>query len=123
MKLDDIDPAAVSKNFEAAKAKAASAEAGSIEAAEAMDCADCAICAVDCCDIDEYYLVHDDLWKEFGVVHGMLCVGCLEQRMGRQLTPADFKERVGINGPDESRSTRLESRMTPALQIATPPIA
>ncbi len=36
MKLDDIDPAAVSKNFEAAKAKAASAEAGSIEAAEAM---------------------------------------------------------------------------------------
>mmetsp|Transcript_7024 Transcript_7024/g.11755 ORF Transcript_7024/g.11755 Transcript_7024/m.11755 type:complete len:169 (-) Transcript_7024:40-546(-) len=36
VKLDDIDGAAVTKNFEAAKAKAASAEAGSIEAAEAM---------------------------------------------------------------------------------------
>jgi len=36
VKLDDIDGAAVTKNFEAAKAKAAAAEAGSIEAAEAM---------------------------------------------------------------------------------------
>ena len=36
VKLDDIDGAAVTKNFEAAKAKAASAEAGSMEAAEAM---------------------------------------------------------------------------------------
>ena len=36
VKLDDLDPAAVSKNFEAAKAKAASAEAGSVDAAEAM---------------------------------------------------------------------------------------
>eukprot|EP00804_Cyclotella_cryptica_P008556 CCRYP_007555-RA/>CCRYP_007555-RA protein AED:0.32 eAED:0.32 QI:446/1/1/1/1/1/2/2618/166 len=36
VKLDDIDSAAVQKNYEAAKAKAASAEAGSMEAAEAM---------------------------------------------------------------------------------------
>ena len=36
VKLDDIDSAAVQKNYEAAKAKAAAAEAGSMEAAEAM---------------------------------------------------------------------------------------
>ncbi len=36
VKLDDIDPAAVQKNFEAAKAKASSAEAGSADSAEAM---------------------------------------------------------------------------------------
>ena len=35
-KLDDIDAAAVSKKFEAAKSKAASAETGSAAAAEAM---------------------------------------------------------------------------------------
>jgi len=36
VKLDDLDPAAVSANYEAAKSKASSAEAGSHAAAEAM---------------------------------------------------------------------------------------
>ena len=36
VKLDDIDAAAVQKNYEAAKSKASAAEAGSAEAAEAM---------------------------------------------------------------------------------------
>uniref|UniRef100_A0A7S2REG8 ATP synthase F1 complex delta/epsilon subunit N-terminal domain-containing protein n=1 Tax=Rhizochromulina marina TaxID=1034831 RepID=A0A7S2REG8_9STRA len=36
VKLDDIDPAAVQKNFEAAKAKASSSESGSADSAEAM---------------------------------------------------------------------------------------
>eukprot|EP00581_Thalassiosira_minuscula_P013005 CAMPEP_0183724324 /NCGR_PEP_ID=MMETSP0737-20130205/17861_1 /TAXON_ID=385413 /ORGANISM="Thalassiosira miniscula, Strain CCMP1093" /LENGTH=167 /DNA_ID=CAMNT_0025954887 /DNA_START=63 /DNA_END=566 /DNA_ORIENTATION=- len=36
VKVDDLDAAAVSANYEAAKSKASSAEAGSAEAAEAM---------------------------------------------------------------------------------------
>lgn len=36
VKIDDLDPAAVSANYDAAKSKASSAEAGSPEAAEAM---------------------------------------------------------------------------------------
>ena len=36
MKLDDLDPAAVTANYEAAKARASSAEAGSPDAAEAL---------------------------------------------------------------------------------------
>jgi hypothetical protein len=36
VKIDDIDPAAVSANYEAAKSRMSSAEAGSPAAAEAM---------------------------------------------------------------------------------------
>ena len=36
VKLDDLDPAAVAANYEAAKARASSAEAGSPDAAEAL---------------------------------------------------------------------------------------
>ncbi len=36
VKLDDLDPAAVSANYEAAKAASAAAEDGSPDAAEAM---------------------------------------------------------------------------------------
>ena len=36
MKLDDIDPAAVTSNYEAAKAAFSSAESGSVAAAEAQ---------------------------------------------------------------------------------------
>ncbi|KAL9182918.1 hypothetical protein ACHAXT_004197 [Thalassiosira profunda] len=36
VKLDDLDPAAVTANYEAAKARASSAEAGSPDAAEAL---------------------------------------------------------------------------------------
>jgi hypothetical protein len=37
---------------------------------------------------DEYYVVHDAIWFGAGNVDGMLCIGCLEQRLGRQLVPA-----------------------------------
>lgn len=46
----------------------------------------------------DYYMVHDVLWDE---VHpnmaGMLCLPCLEQRMGRRLQLSDFTS-APING-------------------------
>jgi hypothetical protein len=40
----------------------------------------------------EWYVVHDDLWAAAGMRKqgGCLCIGCLETRLGRQLTAADF---------------------------------
>lgn len=43
-------------------------------------------------DLNEYYHVHDDVWKQSGVEPrgGFLCIGCLEKRIGRQLDYKDF---------------------------------
>lgn len=61
----------------------------------------------------EYYFVHTELW--LSVVDsnkGMLCVGCLESRLGRELTSADFTGAY-INRPDIfEHSMRLLSRLT-----------
>jgi len=37
-----------------------------------------------------YYMVTDDIWKKYGVGEQMLCIDCLEKRMGRKLTKDDF---------------------------------
>lgn len=48
----------------------------------------CVDCKIDTCYVNEYYMVHDSLWPL--EVDGMLCVGCLEARIGRELVPTDF---------------------------------
>jgi hypothetical protein len=44
----------------------------------------------------ELYMVHDHVWKAAGVESwgGCLCVGCLEKRLGRRLTPDDFPPHI-----------------------------
>lgn len=83
--------------------------------AEVLDyvgCADCAICGVDTQATHEYYMVTDELWKQHGVRHGMLCIGCLEQRMGRQLAKKDFAT-IRMNNPKRERvSERLADRLS-----------
>jgi hypothetical protein len=47
----------------------------------------------DACDQScqhEYYMLRDDVWREAKGTDGMLCIGCVEQRLGRELTRADF---------------------------------
>jgi hypothetical protein len=60
----------------------------------------CIDCTVDTDKIDEYYVVRDDVWRlaETGELDGMLCIACLENRIGRQLTPVDFID-APINDP------------------------
>lgn len=63
-------------------------------------------------DYDEHYMVHKNIWKAHGVGRGMLCVGCLEKRMGRQLCRQDFID-APINMVDSKRqSLRLQDRLT-----------
>lgn len=62
----------------------------------------CRKCGVNTSDIGEYYMVHDDLWQgvidrwkipadQYGQV-GMICIGCFEKLLGRQLTSQDFTD-------------------------------
>lgn len=72
----------------------------------------CLDCDVDTGKIGEHYFVHDHIW--FSVVNsqkGMLCVGCIEKRLGRKLNKNDFPK-VIINNPKfESKSSRLMDRI------------
>lgn len=60
----------------------------------------------------EWYTVHDAVWAAAGLrTHdAVLCVGCLEERLGRRLTPDDFRA-VPINRLDQHMSDRLLDRM------------
>ena len=47
----------------------------------------------------EIYEVYDDIWKQTGLepYNGCLCIGCLESRIGRELTPDDFRRNHPFN--------------------------
>jgi hypothetical protein len=80
------------------------------EEAEA-NCVDCRWNAV---RLGEWYMVHDDVWKAAGMetMGGALCIGCLEERLGRDLTADDFKD-CPLNDlsvfPSASFSSRLRT--------------
>ena len=77
----------------------------------------CFDCGMDTYPIDrrhtrksEDYMVHDDVWAKAGGIEGLLCVGCIEARLGRPLTRVDFIE-APINFPDPFHTDRLASRL------------
>ena len=51
-----------------------------------FDCIDCTACTL--C-LGEYYMVTDQVWSSVAD-RGMLCIGCLEKRLGRMLHARDF---------------------------------
>lgn len=74
----------------------------------------CLDCNVDTGKLHEHYMLEDSVW--FQVVNsnqGMLCIGCIEARLGRLLTPKDFNNSF-INNPGFApMSMRLLSRLLP----------
>ena len=43
----------------------------------------------------DYYGLKDQLWRELvprAQRHGMLCLSCVRRRLGRELTPENFKQ-------------------------------
>jgi hypothetical protein len=75
-------------------------------------------CCYDCWenvyDIDEYsFVLHKKIWNKAAKKQKehFLCIECIEDRLKRELEPEDFNWEVPLNGPDEIRSKRLESRM------------
>jgi hypothetical protein len=58
----------------------------------------------------EWYMVHDHIWRAARAPDkGFLCIGCLEQRLGRALNRADFPS-FEVNGPRSLASPRLRAR-------------
>lgn len=75
---------------------------------------DCLDCRVNTLETGEYYAVRNNVWRNSGADKGVLCIGCLEKRLKRRLTPEDFTDSV-INSVSFSlygHSKRLQSRMT-----------
>jgi hypothetical protein len=58
-------------------------------------------------------MVHNHIWEEFGPDGGagLLCIGCLETRMGRELWSGDFSHCLLNLFNDPDKSDRLESRL------------
>jgi hypothetical protein len=77
---------------------------------------ECVDCGVNTSDIEEYYMVTHSVWAASGMTPsgGMLCVGCLETRLGRPLAAADFLDcnLNKINYGPFTKSRRLLDRMT-----------
>ena len=68
--------------------------------------------------LGEFYMVHDHLWEQVcqvspRAIPHFLCIGCLEERLGRMLTPDDFTDCL-LNDPDKPQgaSSRLRKRLT-----------
>ncbi len=61
---------------------------------------------------NEYYMVTDAVWNKAHCKTGFVCVGCIETRLGRNLTFQDFKH-VPCNWLpfDMPKSPRLQSRL------------
>jgi len=59
---------------------------------------------------EQAYMVHNDVWAAAGLTDGWACVGCLEERLGRELTPDDFGDFFSRD-PLFERSERLTSRI------------
>jgi hypothetical protein len=77
---------------------------------------DCASCGVNTSEIGEYYMVTDAIWDAHGPADGCLCIGCLENRMGRRLRPDDF-----ITAPANSAHERQSERLRDRLGVTTSP--
>ena len=66
----------------------------------------------------EYYAVTNAVWLMACAVEPklparvMLCIGCLEQRLGRELTYADFKDCGLTRNPRPTSSKRLLNRLS-----------
>jgi hypothetical protein len=70
-------------------------------------------CGTDTIEAGEYYILRDDVWLSTGLKQdgGMLCIGCVESRLGRRLNRADFTS-AGINmQPNAWRSARFNKRL------------
>ena len=74
---------------------------------------DCIDCGVNTFDLGEYYNVHDRIWASAGMGShdGMLCIGCLEKRIGRKLEPGDFGYCLINHDPLYFRSSRFFNRL------------
>lgn len=86
----------------------------------------CMDCAVDTDTLGEYFVLQHHLWAQ---IHpdriGHLCIGCVETRLGRKLTAADFLDVPVNTDPDPrwARSARLTERLNAGRPTTGAPAA
>src|SRR5262245_21304420 len=89
-----------------------------------MEEANCTDCRWNTIWLGEFYAVHNDVWERASCRKPrphMLCIGCLEERLGRQLKPNDFTD-APINDPAlPNTSNRLRNRMRRQVSFNPPP--
>ncbi len=79
----------------------------------------CLGCKTNTFSIGEHFMLHDDIWRLVNpptaknpTSLGMLCIGCVEERLGRKLTPKDFhKCYLNSRTYKTARSARLTDRL------------
>lgn len=78
----------------------------------------CADCRVDTYVIGEYYMIDHKLWRHAWRkrrrpgAKPILCIGCVERRVGRTLMASDFIEAPVNNPRDPYMSERMRERVT-----------
>lgn len=75
-------------------------------------CVDCDAWTITGSGIGEYYMVQHIWWRIAGGGDGMLCVGCLERRLGFKLCATDFLPSSAVNHTGRAHSERLYNRLT-----------
>lgn len=77
------------------------------------DCFACLGCGECTLELDEYYMLRDEVWRAANPSsRGMLCIGCVETRLGRRLAPSDFSDCALNELPRRHiRSRRLVERL------------
>jgi hypothetical protein len=88
----------------------------------------CADCGVGTVTLGEWYVVRAEIWEQAWAgrrkswqraIPGqeILCIGCLEKRIGRTLMRCDFTD-APINdlADDSYKSNRLRDRLTPCVE-------
>ena len=80
----------------------------------------CMDCGVDTGRIGEHYMLNDNVWNQIHSSNqGMLCIGCVEKRLGRKLNRSDFNN-SHVNStrfPTKAMSLRLLDRLRSAPQL------
>jgi hypothetical protein len=62
----------------------------------------CKDCRIDFIEANEQYMVDNAVWRAAGYNGGdVACIACLEKRLGRELTPADFTDAPINYWPDD----------------------
>jgi hypothetical protein len=72
---------------------------------------ECVDCGIDTGKSNEYYMLRDEVWALTGLgPRGMLCIGCVETKIGRKLHKSDFNDSF-VNTFPMPRSMRLVDRL------------
>jgi hypothetical protein len=73
----------------------------------------CLDCKVDTGKIGEHYMLTDSTWYQIhNSNQGMICLGCVEKRLGRKLVATDFNDsHVNRPQPGKTMSARFMDRL------------